>query len=192
MAPSHRLLALACLVLAGAGCAHSTIEPGHRGLLFDPGRGGLQHEILQPGLHKIGMSARVEDFDVTYSTRHEKLSVISAEGLSFAVVVGVIYRPIVAELYELDTEIGPSYYDEVVGPEARSTIRGVVAQTSFTAIIPRSTAVEAGIESELRRRVAGKHVEVASVVIESLEMPPEVKEAMRRHALERATGSAGE
>jgi regulator of protease activity HflC (stomatin/prohibitin superfamily) len=185
-----RRLALSVLaVLALTGCAHTTIEPGHRGLLFDPSRGGLQSEVLAPGVYRVGGSARVEDFDVTYSTRHEKVGAISSEGLSFELVVGVIYRPIIAELYALDTEIGPAYYDEVVGPEARSAIRGVVARTSFTALIPQASTVEDAIEREIRARVAGKHVEIASVVVEKLDLPPEVAAAMRRRALEKAAGN---
>jgi regulator of protease activity HflC (stomatin/prohibitin superfamily) len=173
-------LGLVFLVSTGAGCAHATIQPGHRGLLFDPSGGGLQHEILMPGTHKIGMSARVEDFDVTYSTQHEKLPAITVEGLSFELEVAVIYRPVVSELYQLDTEIGPNYYDEVIGPEARSTVRGVIARTSFTKLVPGSVDVEDAIEVELRRRVAGKHVEIASVVVERLDLPKEVAEAMRK------------
>jgi regulator of protease activity HflC (stomatin/prohibitin superfamily) len=180
VSPLRASLGLVFLVATGAGCAHATIEPGHRGLLFDPSGGGLQREILMPGTHKIGMSARIEDFDVTYSTQHEKLAAITSEGLSFDLQVAVIYRPIIAELYQLDTEIGPRYYDEVVGPEARSTIRGVIARTSFTRLVPGCTEVEDAIEAELRRRTAGKHVEIASVVVEKLDLPKEVAEAMRK------------
>lgn len=180
MSSLRACLGLAFLVAAGTGCAHATIQPGHRGLLFDPSGGGLQHEVLMPGTHKIGMSARVEDFDVTYSTQHEKLGAITVEGLSLELEVAVIYRPVVSELYQLETEIGPSYYDEVIGPEARSTVRGVVARTSFTKLVPGCAEVEDAIETDLRRRTAGKHVEIASVVVERLDLPKEVAEAMRR------------
>jgi len=53
------------------------------------------------------------------------LQTTSIEGLTMGLKVAVIYRPIIAELYELDTEIGPLYYDEVIGPEFRSAARGV-------------------------------------------------------------------
>jgi hypothetical protein len=73
------LLAISLLALS-AGCG-AVIEPGHRGLLFDP-QMGLQHEVLSPGYHRVGLSGRIDDFDVTYSTRAEALQVITREGLS--------------------------------------------------------------------------------------------------------------
>ena len=57
------------------------------------------------------------------------LHAITAEGLPLDVQVAIIYRPVVSELYELDTEIGPNYYDEVVGPEFLSAALECVADT---------------------------------------------------------------
>ena len=44
-------------------------------------------------------------------------SATSREGLTIDVKLSLACRPIVAELYALDVELGESYYDEVVGPE---------------------------------------------------------------------------
>jgi regulator of protease activity HflC (stomatin/prohibitin superfamily) len=195
MSRTSRLARVAALV-AGAvvvsGCATATIEPGHRGLLFAPGEGGLQHEVLQPGVHKLGAcfiactSNRVDDFDVTYSTQTEHLAARTAEGLSLDLGVSVIYRPIVSELYQLDTEIGPRYYDEVVGPEFRSATRAVFARRSYADLDRRNVEIEAEIEAEVRRRIAGKHIELSAVTIERLTYAPEVAEAMRRRVAEAA------
>jgi hypothetical protein len=160
------------MVMVLAGCAHEMIEPGHRALMFDPGAGGLQHEVLQPGYVKLpcgflGTScAHLDDYDVTYSTRRAELAVRSADGLDLTVRVAVIYRPIVAELYQLDTELGPNYYEEVIGPEFEAATRGVLAGESAIGLEKRSERVEDEIETALRRRVAGKHVEISSVILE--------------------------
>ena len=42
------------------------VEPGHRGLIFNPRNGGLQHEVLFPGYHHHGFWGRIDDFDVTF------------------------------------------------------------------------------------------------------------------------------
>lgn len=34
------------------GCAGALVQPGHRGLFFDPSNGGIQHEVLQPGWYR--------------------------------------------------------------------------------------------------------------------------------------------
>jgi hypothetical protein len=51
----------------------------------------------------------VDDFDVTYTTRHEAFHVLTVEGLPLEVTLAVIFRPIIAELYALDAEIGLRY-----------------------------------------------------------------------------------
>src|SRR5205085_604738 len=112
------------------GCAE-VIEPGHRGLLFNPRSGGLQHEVLGPGRHLVGVYGRIDDFDITYSTRKEEIHTVSVEGLNLELRLQVIFRPVISELYELDTEIGRPYYEEVVGPEFRSAARGVIARHSY-------------------------------------------------------------
>jgi regulator of protease activity HflC (stomatin/prohibitin superfamily) len=166
-----RLLLLAGCALALLGCGGAVIEPGHRALLFDPSNGGLKREILLPGYHHLPSSARVDDFDVTYSSRPEPLHVITSEGLPLDVRVSVIYRPIIAELYELDTEIGRGYYDEVVGPELRAAARDWFARHSYAGLIADSAKVEDEIEREVRVR--------ASVTFEAIQLPPELANAVR-------------
>jgi regulator of protease activity HflC (stomatin/prohibitin superfamily) len=165
------------LVLA-SGCGY-VVEPGHRGLLFNPRRGGLQHEVLSEGWHRVGVYGRVDDFDVTYSTKHEDLRTISAEGLSLGVRVCIIYRPVVSELYDLDVEIGRNYYDEVVGPEFRTATRGVFARHSYLEVQRINEKLEDEIEAEVRRRINGKHVEISSVTMEAVDYAPEIAAAVR-------------
>ena len=168
------LVALLCV----SGCGY-VVEPGHRGLLFNPRRGGLQQEVLAEGWHRLGVYGRVDDFDVTYSTKHEDLRTISAEGLAVTVRVSIIYRPVVSELYDLDVEIGRNYYDEVVGPEFRTATRGVFARHSYLEVQRINEKLEDEIEAEVRRRIAGKHVEISSVTMERFEYPPEIEQAIR-------------
>jgi regulator of protease activity HflC (stomatin/prohibitin superfamily) len=164
------------LAICLAGCA--TVEPGHRGLYFDVRR-GLQHEVLTPGMHWTGLFDHVEDFDVTYSTRTEEVRTTSSEGLQLDLRLAVIYRPIVTELYELDTEIGTDYYREVVAPEFRSAARGVFARHSYLELLRKNEAIEDEIETDLRRRTTGKRVEIASVTLEAIQYAPEIARAVQ-------------
>jgi regulator of protease activity HflC (stomatin/prohibitin superfamily) len=158
------------------GCA--TVEPGHRGLYFDVRR-GLQHDVLTPGVHWTGAFDRIDDFDVTYSTRAEEVRTTSSEGLQLDLKLAVIYRPIVTELYELDTEIGTDYYREVIGPEFRSAARGVFARHSYLELLRKNEQIEDEIEADLRRRTTGKRVEIASVTLEAIQYAPEIARAVQ-------------
>jgi regulator of protease activity HflC (stomatin/prohibitin superfamily) len=186
------LAALVAVALASSGCATATIQPGHRGLLFAPKDGGLRRDVLQPGVYPLGAcfiactQNRVDDFDVTYSTRAERLQVRSAEGLEIELALSVVYRPIISELYQLDTEIGQNYYDEVIGPEFRSASRGVFARRSYVDLERKDGAIEDELENELRRRTAGKHLEIASVTLERVAYAPEIVEANRKRIADEA------
>jgi regulator of protease activity HflC (stomatin/prohibitin superfamily) len=179
------LLAVVSSVGLLAGCGGAVIEPGHRGLRFDPKAGGLQHEVLQPGYHPLhcgpftSVCPRVEDFDITYSTAHVNITTNSQEGLAMNLRLALVYRPIIAELYQLDTEIGPNYYDEVVEPEFKSSARDVLAHHSYAELSKKNEGIENEIEAELRRRTQGKHVEISSVLLESVEYAPEIAAALR-------------
>ena len=179
-------LAIATTLAGASGCASALIEPGHRGLYFEPMGGGLRREVLQPGKYKLGWcflyctSNRVDDFDVTYSTRTEEIRTQSVEGLDIGLKLSVIYRPIVTELYQLDTEIGPNYYEEVIGPEFRSACRGVFARHSYAELQKKNESIENEVEAELRRRTAGRHVEISSVTLETASYAPEIAEKIRQ------------
>ena len=177
---------LLCLTIgATTGCATSTIEPGHRGLYFAPNSGGLARTVLPPGKYQLGWCFlyctpnRVDDFDVTYSTHTEAIHTKSSEGLDLDLKLSVIFRPVVSELYQLDTEIGANYYDEVIAPEFRSACRGVFARHSYTELQKKNEGIENEVEAEVRRRTEGRHVEIASVTLESVDYAPEIAEKIR-------------
>jgi regulator of protease activity HflC (stomatin/prohibitin superfamily) len=170
-----------CALALLQGCVGATVEPGHRGLFFDTSA-GLQHDVLQPGYHHTGSifhSGRIDDFDVTYSTHKEDISTSSAEGLAMNLRLAVIYRPIQSELYELDTEIGGNYYEEVIGPEFRSAARGVLARHPYGELLVKNAKIEDEIEDEVRKRIQGKHVEISSITMEDISYAPEIANAVR-------------
>lgn len=94
--------------------------------------------------------------------------------------LAIIYRPVVSELYDLANEIGETYYDEVIGPEFRSSSRGVFARHTYGELTVKNEKVEDEIESEVRRRTRGKHVEIASITIEEVDYAPEIVSAIRQ------------
>lgn len=175
---------LLLLIPLMVGCAGTVVQPGQRGLLFDPSSGGLKREVLQPGYHGLASCVfrkacpRIEVFDVSYQTKKERVGTTSAEGLTMEVDVAVNYRPVIAELYELNTEIGQNYYDDIVSPEFKSAAMGVFARHSHTQLTKLNEKIEDEIESDLRRRIKGKHVEISSVNIEKVHYSPDIAAAI--------------
>jgi regulator of protease activity HflC (stomatin/prohibitin superfamily) len=183
-------LSLAALFM-GTGCAGVTVQPGHRALYFDPSNGGIQHEVLQPGWYRTPCAIwtpdsrcpSVVDFDVTYSTATKQIHSLSLEKLPIELELTVKYRPIVSELYLLDTEIGPNYFDEVVGPEFNSAAAGVFARTSYLDLQAKNRDIEDEIEKQLRDRLKGKHIEISSVLIGKVSYAPEILASQRERVV---------
>lgn len=181
----------ALMLMMGTGCGGAVVQPGHRGLYFDPTNGGVQHEVLKPGWYRTACAfwtpdnkcPRIEDFDVTYSTSKEELKTISMEGLTLELHTALKYRPIVSELYLLDTEIGANYFDEVVGPELRSATIGVMARTSYQSLQRNNKQIEDEIEKDLRDRLKGKHIEISSVLIEKVDYAPEILQSQKERVV---------
>jgi regulator of protease activity HflC (stomatin/prohibitin superfamily) len=175
-----RLLTLTLLCCA---CAGVEILPGHRGVLVDPARGGVQAGVLQPGFHPLSCARRscqhVDDFDVTYTRATERIDGLSSEGLPLKLEVTVIYRPVIAELEQLDREQGAHYYETTVRPVARAVIRESFSARSYLDLPAHDARQEAEMEAQLHDRTYGRHVEIASVIIESITYPPAVAAAVR-------------
>ena len=174
-------LFFALLVFAAAGCSGTTIQPGHRGLMFYPPK-GLERRVLAPGFYRTPGRAHIDDFVVTYATHRETLHTLTSEALSVDVRFSVTVRPIIAELYELDTEVGPHYYDNVVAPEARAAWIAAIGSRTFMQV-PTSQTLDAEVEASVRQRIRGKHIEISAVRLESITLDPAVAAALRDHAV---------
>jgi regulator of protease activity HflC (stomatin/prohibitin superfamily) len=174
----------ATLALTGCAGRSAVVDPGHMGIVFDPMH-GVRHDPVGPGFYRLSSSCRsmqcprIDDFDITFSTKKEDIATTSAEGLGLQMHLAIIYRPVATELYELDTEVGPTYYDEVVGPEFRSAARGVLARHSYQELMSKNQQIEDEIEVEVRQRIKGKHVEVTSITMERIDYAPEIAAAVR-------------
>jgi len=179
------LLICAGLLFTLMGCGGAVVEPGHRGILFDPKAGGLRPEVLRPGYYPISscfmrwVCPRIDEFDISYTTHKEDIIATSSEGLVMETHIAIIFRPIESELFLLDTEVGPNYYEEVLGPEFRSASRGVLARHSYGDLQKLNEKVEDEIEADVRRRIKDKHVEISSVTIEQVKYAPEISQAVQ-------------
>ena len=74
--------------LALNGCAGQTavVDPGHLGIVFDPMH-GVRHDAVGPGFYRLSSwcramkCPRIDDFDITFSTKKEDVATTSQEGL---------------------------------------------------------------------------------------------------------------
>lgn len=164
----RRMILSAFLVLFACACGGAVIEPGHRGLLFDPKGGGLRQEILVPGYHRLASGARIEDYSVLYETRSAAVRATTSDGVAIELGIAIVYRPIVAELYDLAVESGHRYYETTIAPAVLAAAHEVIERTPLDELHRHVAPIELEIESAARKRAHGRHVEIASVVVASV------------------------
>jgi len=147
----------------------------HRGLLFDSKTACTRG--ARAGYHSIGMSERIDDFDVTYSQKSEAVHT-SRPRAPVDLRVSVIYRPIIAELYQLDTEIAPTTTKRL---SVRVSGRGPrVHREAFVRRLAEARHLaQCRGRGGAAQRVAAKHVEIATVTFTSVVIAPELVLAVR-------------
>jgi len=124
-----RSFVIIALVGSALGCA--TIEPGQPGFVLRT----VQKACIAMSLHRAGTgSAFSGESRISISpmaTHAEQIETLSQEGLKMVLRIALIYRPVRLRALRTGDRIGPTYYDEVVGPEFRSVARGVAARHPY-------------------------------------------------------------
>lgn len=168
-----------CFAAGGAaGCA--SIYSGMEGIEWTP-TGGTLKPTLGEGDHLVSPFSVVYKYDLREQQREERLDVLADNGLAISLDTSVLYHPIPAELYRLHTEVGPNYYDVLIGPLLRSRARKVVGRYSPEEIYStKREEVEREIFQEVTRKIEGKHLQIDAILIRDVHLPKIVEDAINR------------
>ncbi|HYD41052.1 MAG TPA: prohibitin family protein [Anaeromyxobacter sp.] len=178
--PLPTLLLLALVVAPFLGACHCpTVPSGNRGIVFKSLGGGTSKELLDEGMHVMPLWNDVILYDTRVHEMKEQLSVLSSNGLAIRVDASVRYRPVTAELFELQTQVGPNYDEKIVGPVVRSEARKVFGRYQPEEIYStKREEIERQIYEEITRALEGKHVVVEAVLVRDVDLPEAIKTAI--------------
>ena len=156
------LLSSATLLL---GCG-TTVKPGQVGIkylaLHEP---ALQREPLPEGFYFQWWWNGIVAYDATLQSQQEDVEVLTADDLHVPTTSTVAYRASPAKLYELHTQVGPGYYEELVRPVFRTLLRNEFARHKHNDLARESSAIEQDVLSKLQQKLEGKPVEIDRVTI---------------------------
>ncbi len=162
-----------------AGCRCPVVSSGHRAIVFETIGGGTSRKMLGEGMHVMPVWNSILPYDLRVREMKEQLSVLSNNGLALRVDSSVRFRPNADELFELQTQVGPSYADILIAPVVRSEARKVFGRYSPEEIYStRREEIERQINDEVRKALAGRHVVVEAVLIRDVELPDAIKNAI--------------
>ncbi|HEX9244392.1 MAG TPA: prohibitin family protein [Anaeromyxobacter sp.] len=161
------------------GCRCTTVQSGHRGIVFKAFGGGTSKELLGEGIHVLPLWNDVIPYDTRVHEMKEQLIVLTSNGLTLRVDASVRYRPKTEELFELQTQIGPDYDQKVIGPVVRSEARKVFGRYQPEEIYSsKREEIERQIYEEVLRALEGKHVIVEVVLVRDVDLPDTIKTAI--------------
>ncbi len=170
---------LVLLIIFGSSMFY-IVKPGERAIIFRPFSSGLDTtNIYQPGFHIV---APWNDF-IVYVIKERKtdevLDVLDKNGLSINVDVSVRFNPTPSKLPFLHQQFGEDYVNQLVIPELRSIVRQVLGRYTAEEIYSTKRAqVEREIINETTQKLKDNYVETRAVLIRSINLPPQIKNAI--------------
>ena len=108
----------------------------------------------------------------------EDVDVLTADALHVQTKVTVTYRPVRKDIYRLQNEIGPAYYEQIIQPSFLTLARSEFSLHEHNKLAADGPTIEAAVLAKLRASVAGKPIEIDRVAIKHIEFDPTVTQAI--------------
>ncbi len=156
------------------------IDAGERGVVFRPYTSGMDTEnIYSEGFHVIAPWNRLYIYPVREQQREETMEVLDRNGLSLSIEITVRFNVDYSEIGFLHQKFGSNYVNVLVIPEVRSTVRQVSGRYSAEEIYSTKRAeVEKTIKDETREILGENFIEMRALLIRSINLPPQIKDAI--------------
>ncbi len=161
--------ALAVFLMGTTACG-TTVRVGEKGIKYLAlSASALQQEVKSEGFYFQWPWNGIVKYDITWKSTTEKVEILTAEGLHVQSDIAVTYRPQQENLYRLQVEIGPAYYEKVIKPSFLTIMRGEFAKHRHNDLGKDSGDIEQQILVQLRDTVVEKPVEIDRVSIVHIE-----------------------
>ena len=174
-------IAIIALLMAPAlllgGCA-SVVSPGEMGLKWRPVTSGLSDKTLMEGFYVHMPWNDIVTFSLQWRSFSERVDVLTRDDLHIRVDVSVIARPVPAELYQLQLDVGPDFYRNIIKPVLLTTVRGAMAEYQMVEIPEKSREIETRVLESMKQYVRGKHLEVDNLTINHIEFTKRMLQAI--------------
>lgn len=172
-------LALALGLLAGCGTLGTTVKPGNMGIKYDVlHEPALKKEVRTEGFYWQWPWNKMVSYDVTWQSKSEQVDILTGDDLHIKTTVTVTFRPDREKLYELTTQIGSDYYNQVIRPPFVTLTRSEFARHLHNDLARKSPKIESEILEHLRQALTGKLLEIDRISINHIEYDRAVTRAI--------------
>lgn len=169
-------VALALVVLTACG---ATVLAGQRGLKYRALQTPALEKTPRPeGFYWLWPWNEMITYTVTWQSRTENLEILTADDLHVATKVTVTFRPQKDRIYELHTEIGRAYYEDVVRPSFLAIARSEFARHRHNDLARDEPQIEQNVLERLRGAIAARPIEIDRVSINHVEYDRNLAQAI--------------
>lgn len=173
----QRLLVL-CSALLVIGCGAS-IRPGSAGLKYRALRSpALGTTIYHEGYYPLWAWNRMIIYDTTTQSQTTQIDVLTKDNLHVPTTVTVTYHPERAKLYELHTQIGPNYYEELIGPAFITLVRREFSQHLHNDLSSEGPVIESEVMRRLQELFKDRYLRIDQVAINHVDYDDTVTRAI--------------
>lgn len=166
----------AALVMLGCG---TSIRPGSAGLKYKALRTpALGKTLYDEGYYPLWAWNRMVVYDITAQSATSEIHVLTKDNLHVPATVTVTFHPERARLYELHTQIGPNYYEELVGPAFVTLVRGAFSQHFHNDLASEAVMIEADVKERLQKMVKDRWIVIDQVAINHIDYDDTVTAAI--------------
>jgi regulator of protease activity HflC (stomatin/prohibitin superfamily) len=157
-----------------------TIEPGHKGVLFERFGKGLDKEnVYGQGFTLIAPWNKMYVYDVRIKEISETMDVLSSNGLSITVDVSLRYKPIDDKIGYIHDAIGENYLQSIIIPELRSATREMLGKyTPEELYSSKREAIQTEIFERTEAGLTKRNLVCDAVLMRSVQLPATIKTAI--------------
>lgn len=162
-----------------------TITSGEAGVLYQRlFNGTVTDYVFDEGIHFILPWDTMYIYNVRIQTELHDFEVLTNRGLPITLTLAIRYRPEYETLGVLHQQVGPDYVNTIIVPQIESELRKHIGHYNPEDIYINKENILAEIFVSALDELAQKFVKVNDVVIRSVTLPPEVKQAIENKLVE--------
>lgn len=159
-----------------------TVVHGNERALFYSAANGVDRQPVASGWYWHWPWNHYVKYDLRWKEHTESIDLVTKDGLHLDATVTTVVRPAIGEICELDATVGPDFYANVVRPAVAAAARDGSGQFTHVDLAKGPHELEQAIKERLIKNLEGRHVDIAEIVVQHLDMPQEVIDAANRTA----------
>jgi len=163
--------------ILAASTVVSVIPAGNVGLVDIFGTVG--HDVLHPGIHLVNPLANIRIFSIQTRNITQDVTVPTKEGLNVKLTITVLYRLDPKHVRDVFVTVGKSYQDVVLIPQARSTLRDIVATHEAKALYTSGRAIIGSqVLRKLNEQLNNRGIIVEDTLMKDIALPVNISRAI--------------